>query len=52
MRSNTVKESYSRNANRWNVGTMLTLGAALYAVMGYFVGNELRGHTVAEMFCL
>lgn len=27
---------------------MLTLGAALYAVMGYFVGNELSGHANAS----
>lgn len=48
MQVETVKKSYARNSNKWNVATMLTLGAALYAVMGYFVASELRGHSNAE----
>ena len=48
MQVETVKKSYARNSNKWNVATMLTLGAALYAVMGYFVASELRGHSTAE----
>lgn len=47
MQVDTVKKSYARNSNRWNVATMLTLGAALYAVMGYFVASELSGHANA-----
>lgn len=43
-----VKESYARHSNVWNIATMLTLGAALYAVTGYFVASELSAHASAE----
>lgn len=44
MQVDTVKQSYAKHTNRWNVGTMLAIGGMLYAVMAFFVTSEINAH--------
>lgn len=45
---NTIKESYARNPNRWNVTTMMAVGTVLYAIMAFYVTAQFTSHSAAE----
>jgi hypothetical protein len=44
LQVDTVKESYAKHTNKWNVASMIAVGGALYGLMAFFVASEINTH--------